>query len=110
MVACGKKPRGVTAAHEQVFLNMRLRKLQRDLNGTRQREGANKYHTAALVVVFVIVFGAGFGVHYSEEGDDFIFVVKLWQIVMIGALICLALVISVLHCSVPEWGRVGFGG
>eukprot|EP00591_Stephanopyxis_turris_P016149 CAMPEP_0195540258 /NCGR_PEP_ID=MMETSP0794_2-20130614/50480_1 /TAXON_ID=515487 /ORGANISM="Stephanopyxis turris, Strain CCMP 815" /LENGTH=595 /DNA_ID=CAMNT_0040674323 /DNA_START=499 /DNA_END=2282 /DNA_ORIENTATION=- len=94
MVACGKKPRGVTAAHEQVFLNMRLRKLQRDLNGTRQREGANKYHTAALVVVFVIVFGAGFGVHYSEEGDDFIFVVKLWQIVMIGALICLALVIS----------------
>jgi hypothetical protein len=88
-------PAHLTVAHENSFLNMQLRKINRGLTGTKKREKA--YEFVAVAVFLVILYSVGTQTSTGDDNDDGlddsdgaigmnkVFVsLTLWHIVCIG--------------------------
>lgn len=83
---------------ESVFLTMRQRALERDLNGKQKK--ATRYHLVALLILLLAIYGVGAS---SFQGGTFTttLTVQVWQIVVIGAWFFLCvMVLSIFSDSV----------
>jgi len=84
------RPTPPTPQQEAVFLTMRYRKLERDLNG--HQEKSKKTHLIALLVLLILIFGGAASYSSGSEISTTI-TLEIWQIALVAFwfLLCVSL-------------------